>query len=241
MFTYVGCEQLPQIDIGRVLRRNHHGVEADRHLPVILDGDLRLAVRAEVRNEPAAANVGQPTGQPVREHDGQRHQLGRLTAGIAEHQALVTRALTIELVGALPLPPLVSVVHALCDVWGLPADRHRDAAGRAVVALRRRVVSNLQDLVTDDARDVDVGLGRNLACDMDLARCDHGLDGDAAARIVLDHCIENGVADLVGHLVRVAFGDRLGSEKSTGHVVSSSACVHPRAALSAQKAESSPA
>ncbi len=61
-------------------------------------------------------HLGQPARQPVGEHDRQRHQLGRLPAGVAEHQSLVTSALAVKFVVALALPVLERVQDALGDV-----------------------------------------------------------------------------------------------------------------------------
>ncbi len=56
------------------------------------------------------------------------------------------------------------------DVGRLLVDRDAHAAGLGVEADRRAVVADLADRLADDARDVDVGLGRDLAGDVDLAR-----------------------------------------------------------------------
>jgi hypothetical protein len=55
----------------------------------------------------------------VREHDRQRHQLGRLPAGEAEHHALVARTLPVEILRALAFPELVAVGDALSDIGRL--------------------------------------------------------------------------------------------------------------------------
>ena len=44
------------------------------------------------------------------------------------------------------------------------------------------------------------------------------LNGDSAARIVFEHRIQDGVRDLVGHLVRVTLGNRFGREQAFRHV-----------------------
>ena len=88
----------------------------------------------------------------MRQRDRQRHQLGGLVAGVAEHQALVAGALLVELVLVALDAVLVRGVDALGDVRGLRADGHRDAAGGAVEALLRGVVADLQDLVADQLR-----------------------------------------------------------------------------------------
>ena len=59
---------------------------------LVLDGDLGLAVRAQVRQLAGLADLGQPARHPVGERDRQRHQLGRLAAGEAEHHPLVAGA-----------------------------------------------------------------------------------------------------------------------------------------------------
>ena len=71
--------------------------------PVVLDGDLGLAVRAQVGNRAVLAHGRQAPGQPVRERDRQRHQLGRLAAREAEHHALVAGALRVERVAVQPV------------------------------------------------------------------------------------------------------------------------------------------
>jgi hypothetical protein len=45
------------------------------------------------------------------------------------------------------------------------------------------------------------------------AGLDQGLAGDAGARVLREDGVEHGVGDLVGDLVRVAFGDGLGGEQ----------------------------
>src|SRR5690606_40403533 len=104
----------------------------------------------------------------------------------------------------------------------LPIYRHGDTARRAVEALVRGVVPDLEDLLPDDGRDVDVGLRRHLAGDVDQAGGDQRLDGDPALRVVPEHGVENRITDLVGHLVRVALGNRLGGEQATGQLSGSS-------------------
>ena len=72
--------------------------------------------------------------------------------------------------------------------------------------------------------DVDVGGGRDLARDVDLAGRDHRLDGDPAGRVVLDHRVEDRVADLVSDLVRVTLGHGLRGEQTARHGSSSWRC-----------------
>ena len=80
-----------------VLGGDDDGVEPDRAVvAVVLDGDLGLAVGAQVGHVAVLADRGEPLGEPVGERDRQRHQLGGVVAGVAEHQALVAGALPVE-------------------------------------------------------------------------------------------------------------------------------------------------
>ena len=75
----------------------------------------------------------------------------------------------------------------------------------------------LEDLVAHDLLDVDVAGRGHLAGHHDEAGGQQRLDGDPARRVLPQHLVEDGVADLVGDLVRVPLGHRLGGEKSSGH------------------------
>src|SRR5699024_3162587 len=155
--------QVVQVDVGGVLGGHHHGVQAHRLLAVVFDGDLGLAVRAQVRQHLLLAHGGEPAGQAVGHGDRHRHQLGGVGAGVAEHQPLVAGALPVDRVVGAVHPRLVGAVDALRDLRGLCADGDVDPAGVDVEALGRRVVADLQDLVAHDLGDVDVGGGGDLA------------------------------------------------------------------------------
>ena len=60
---------------------------------------LTLSIGAQPWECSILAHLGQAAGQLVRQRDGQWHQLRGLIAGIAEHHALIARA-----VGRLALP-----------------------------------------------------------------------------------------------------------------------------------------
>src|SRR5436305_3604869 len=71
------------------------------------------------------------------------------------------------------------------------------------------IVASLLDGVANDVAHLNVGVGRDLADDERQSGGDGGLAGDPAERILGHDCVEDCVRDLVGGLVRVAFGDRL--------------------------------
>ena len=184
---------------------------------VVLDGDLGLAVGAQVGDRAVLADRGQPLGEPVRQRDRQRHQLrasrrrrsrtsgpGRRRPGGRAGRRCPRCAprRRRRRPGRCPgdCEPIETVTPQDC----------------AVEALLRRVVADVEDLLADDRRDVGVAGGGDLTGDVDLAGGDQRLDGDPALRVLLEQRVEDGVADLVGDLVRVAFGDRLGGEQTGG-------------------------
>src|SRR2546429_9581828 len=71
------------------------------------------------------------------------------------------------------------------------------------------IVASLLDGVANDVAHLNVGVGRDLADDERQSGGDGGLAGDPAERILRHDGVEDRVRDLVGDLVRVAFGDRL--------------------------------
>jgi len=118
--------------VGVVLGREHHGLHLEGPAVLVLHGDLGLAVGAQIGQDPLLADLGQALGEAVGQGDRQRHQLGRVLAGVAVHDALVARPQA--LVGVLGL----LLEHGLGDVGGLLVDRdeHRAAVvGEAVLGL----------------------------------------------------------------------------------------------------------
>jgi hypothetical protein len=135
VLAHVRGQQPVQVDGRRVLGRDHHRVQPHRPDAVVLDGDLGLAVRAQVGDGAVAAGLRHLPGQPVRQHDRQRHQLGGLPAGVAEHHALIASALAVQLVGALAGPVLKGVADALGNIRRLGTDGNRYPAGSPVESL----------------------------------------------------------------------------------------------------------
>ena len=133
---------------------------------------------------------------------GQRHELGRLAAGEAEHHPLVAGT-QLEGRGRV-VADLERRVDALGDVGRLLLDRDERAAGQVVEAVVGAGVADVADGVADDRLEVDVGGRRDLAEDHDEAGRRGRLARDARVRILLDDRVQDGVADLVTHLVRVA-------------------------------------
>ena len=98
-------------------------------------------------------------------------------------------------------------VNALGNVAGLLVDGGDDGASVGVEAVEGVVVADGGNDAADQALEIDVGLGGDFACYDHQAGGRQGFGGDAAVGVLLKACVENGVGDLVGNLVRVAFGD----------------------------------
>jgi len=191
-----------------VLRRADDGVDPDGPVPFVLDRHLRLGVGAEPGELLRTAQILEPPHDAVREHDRQRHQLGRLIGGVAEHDPLVAR----------PLLQRVGTVDSLGDVRRLLIDGGDDPARLPLEVVVGVLVADVADRLADHARDVHVGVGVDLPGNHHQAGGHERLARHVALPVERDDRVEDGVRDLVGHLVGVPLGDRLGGEElSTGH------------------------
>ncbi len=183
----------------RVLRRDDDRLHAHRPVAFVLDRDLALAVGAQPLEGLRLPRLGEAHRELVRERDRKGHELLGLAHGEPEHEALVA--------GAAGVDP-----HR--DVRRLLVDRRDDGARLVVESVLRARVADVADRLPDDARDVDVGLRRDLARDEREARRDERLARDAPDRIVPEDRVEDRVRDLVGDLVRMAFGDGFRREEA---------------------------
>ena len=209
----VGGEQRVDVDAGRVLRRDQHGLQADGPAALVVERDLRLAVGPEVGDDLGLADLAQAVGQAVGQPDRQGHEVVGLVAGVPEHHPLVAGALGVDhVLAAGARPDLHGGVDALGDVGRLLVDRHDHAARVAVEAVGLAVVADAVDRLADDLRDVDIRLGRDLAGDHDEARRQQRLARDPGVRVLLEDGVEDGIGDLVGHLVGMALGHGFGRE-----------------------------
>jgi hypothetical protein len=188
-------------DVGVVLGGHHDGVDGHRLVVDVLHRELALGVRAQPGQAAVAAHLGLALHDAVGVVDRHRHQLRRLVAGVAEHQALVA--------GALLEVEALAFVHALGDVGRLAVDGGEHGAGLVVEADVGVVVADALDGVLGDLAVVDVRLGGDLAGDDDEAGGHQRLAGDAGMLVDGQDGVEDGIGNLVGDLVGMAFADRL--------------------------------
>ena len=209
-------------DIGIVLRGDDDRPDADRDSTLVLDGDLGLAVGAQVRQLTRLAGLGQAARHPVGERDRQRHELGRLAAGEPEHHPLVAGT---ELVGRRRVVTgLERRVDAHRDVGRLLLDAHEGPAREVVEAVLGPRVPDVADGVPDDGLEVDVDLRRDLTEHEDQPGRRRGLARHACEGVAGDDRVEDRIADLVAHLVRMTLGHGLGREQVVLGVDDAHAC-----------------
>ena len=153
----------------------------------VFDGDLGLRVGAQPLGEFAGlADARELAAEAVREHDRRGHQLRRLVAGVAKHDALVARAL----LGVL-FPIRLLGIHALRDVGGLSGQVVVDENAVGVEYVVAVHVTDAAHRVADHFLDIDYRADRLLADfrDRDFAADDddvafhESLAGHAAFRV----------------------------------------------------------
>ena len=196
-----------------VLVRHHNLGDAGGLAALVLHRHLALGVGAELDGVAlaGAAGVRKLLQDAMRIMDRRRHQVRRLVAGVAEHDALVARADVL----------VAGRVHALGDVGGLAVQQHLD---RGVVPVEARLfvadvpdgaARRRDDLVAGHrrrpavfARDHHaVGGGERFAGDPDLAGIETRGCGLAVEQV--HDLVRNSVA----HLVGVAFGHGFAREQ----------------------------
>ena len=177
-----------------MLARHHDRVHAHGSASLVLHRDLRFAVGPQIVEHAVAARARQAFAQLVRQHNGQRHQLGGFGAGIAEHQPLIAGTAGVD-------------AHA--DVGRLLVNRREHGAGLGVEAELRARVADVFDRRARDFLEIDDGVGGDFARHHDQAGRDERFAGDTALRILRENGVEDGIGNLIGNLVGMSFGDGL--------------------------------
>ena len=171
----------------------------------IAHGDLALGVRAQKRQAPVLAQLGLALDQAVCVVNRSGHQFRCFVAGVAEHQALVASAGVQMIVGG--------VIHALGNIVALLVVGHQHGATPVVNAVVGVVVADALQGIACHLDVVHMGVGGDLACQYHQTGVAQGLGSNTGFRVLREDRVQNGIRDLIGHLVGVTFRDRLGSKE----------------------------
>ena len=134
----------------------------------------------------------------MRQGDGERHQLGGFAASVAEHHALV----------AGPLVHFGLAANAHVDILALLVDGAEHAATFSLELVLALSVANLADHVAYSLLHVDIAVACHLAADHGQAGGDQRFASHMAFGVVTQKFVQKRIADLVGHFVGMAFGNR---------------------------------
>ena len=189
-------------------------VHTDRAiLFVVFDSDLRLCIRAKPLDFALFTEFLDFGHELVGEADRERHQFLGVVASVTEHHALVASTLfcCVLAFGCLG-------VNALGDIRRLLV--HSDEHGAAlVIELQVWVhVADVLDGVAGNFLKINNSLGGEFATDDDEACVYERFACDTAVRVLGEAGVEDGVGNLVGDLVRVAFRNRFGGKKIMCHL-----------------------
>ena len=136
---------------------------------------------------PFAADDGQLLEDHVREDQRRRHHLAGLVAGIAEHDALIARALLV----------LLGAHDALINVRRLFVDGRQDAARVAVELVFALGIADAVDHAARHALYIDIRFGAHLARHNHQSRGAKRLAGDFRVGVTTQEFVENGVRNLI--------------------------------------------
>ena len=171
--------------------RDHDLRHPGRLAVLVAHRHLALGVRAEHGLLAGVPRLRDQAQDQVAVVERRRHQLGRVPAGVAEHDALVAGALVL----------VAAAVHALGDVGRLRVQQHLDVAGIPVEAV----------LLVADVLDGHAGrVGHPVLG-----------DGAGAARLAGDHHLVGRRQRLAGYAQLPGIDARLGSlaEEQVNHLV----------------------
>ena len=171
---------------------------------LVLQRDLALGVGAEAGFGAGMAGLGKGVQNVVGVVDRRRHQLRRLAAGIAEHDALVARTLVL----------VAQRIDALGDVRRLLMDEDLDLGVLPVEAVL--LIADIADRLARDLLEQllgDRGGPAHLARQHDLVGGRQRLAGDARIGIGAEIGIDDGVGDAVADLVGMPFGHGFAGEE----------------------------
>ena len=188
-----------------MLSGKNHGFDGNRTAVHITHRHLALSVRTKIGHLAGSSHQRLLFHQTVSVINRSRHQRVCFVTGVAEHQTLVTGAFFKRIV--------LSFIDALCDVGRLFVISNQDGAAFMVNTVAAVVVTDTLQGVANDLGVVHICGGRNFAGEHDRAGCAQSFSGNSSGRILFQDSVENGVRNLVGDFIGMAFGYGLRSKK----------------------------
>ena len=184
-------------DIGRMLGRHHHGMDGVRTPVDVANGDLTLGVGAQPSQLAVVTKTRLTFYETMGEINRHRHQGRRFIAGITEHQALITSSLAKIIVKGL--------VDALGNIRRLLVVGHQNGAALVVDAVFGVGIADLLQYISRHLDVINACVGGDLPSQHDETGITEGLSRDSGVLILSEEGIQNGIGDLIGNLIGMAF------------------------------------
>ena len=182
-----------------MLRGNHHCINPDWPvIRIVFNCNLGFSIRTKVGKFAVLANLREPLAKLMRQQNRRRHQFRVFIARIPKHHSLVAGA---------------TGVHAHGDVAGLFINARDHGAGIRVKTVERVVVSNRCNHAAHQRLEIYVRFGGNFAGDDHQTGCSQRFTSHAAHGIFSQTRVKNRIRNLVGDLIRMSFGYRLGGKE----------------------------
>ena len=217
IFDHILADLLER-NVGIVLCGNDYGVNILCLAVLIFHGYLGFAVGTEIRKCAVLSDLCKLLCEPVSQRYGQRHKLGGLGAGKAEHHTLIARADLIERV-VLAVLVLVAFVYAHSDIRGLLIKRSEHRAALRVEAVGGVVVADVVDHLAGDRAEIDLCCGGDLAHNVDDAGGHGGFAGDVRAAVLSENAVEHSVGNFIADLVGMSLGNGFGCKQIFSHTI----------------------
>ncbi len=180
-----------------VLGGNDYGIYVyGMALVIIFYCDLALCIGAQIGHATAFLADGRKCLHDVLcQVQRQRHVVVCLVCGITEHHALVACTLFL----------FRFTRYATIDVGTLFMHGVQYTAAFGIETIFRLGIAYSANGFASHQRNVDVGIRTHLAGNDDLTRCHHRFACNVRLVVISQQLVKNGIADLVCHLVGMAF------------------------------------
>ena len=211
---HIGRDDLPDLRggqvLGRMLMRNDDLGRSDRLAVLVAHGDLALRIGTEVAFGSAMTRLGNEAENLVRIENRRRHEFRRLPAGVAEHDALITRSLVLVSGG----------IDTLGNVGRLRVQQDFDLGAFPMKALLlvadgpNGLAHRMDDRIVGESRAADfAGDDHPIGGRQSLAGHPNSIRVDPAPCALAEVEIDDFVGNAIANLVRMAFGNGFAREE----------------------------